>query len=67
MNGKEFYQMIEDCSADLHSSGLSEDEIYGSIPDLADNILSDPEVKKYLEGEYIFDEIEQKEFIEGLL
>jgi hypothetical protein len=68
MNSNEFYQMMENYSSDLHSGCSSQKEFKGSVPGMADNILSEPEVKEFLIKKLeITDEIEQKEFIEGLL
>jgi hypothetical protein len=68
MTETEFYQMMDDYSADLHAGCSSNEEFEGSVPDMANNILSEPEIKKFLVKKMeITDEIEQKEFIMDLL
>ncbi len=68
MNSNEFYTMIDSASADLHSGCSSNEEFEGCVPDMADGILSEDRVKKFLVKELeITDEIEQKEFIMDLL
>jgi hypothetical protein len=68
MTETEFYQMMDDHSADLHAGCSSNEEFEGSVPDMADGILSEDGVKEFLTKKLeITDEIEQKEFIMDLL
>jgi hypothetical protein len=68
MNKREFYQMIDDVSSDLHSGCSDQEELEGSLPDMADNLLSDPEIRGFVREKIgLKNYFEQKEFIEGLL